>query len=564
MRAILSVYDKTGIAELAKGLHDLGWELFSTGRTQSVIAEAGVPVESIAEMTGSPEMLEGRVKTLHPKVHGGLLARRDREDDAAELAEHGIEPIDLVAGNLYPFIDTVSGTDVSLAEALEEIDIGGPTMIRAAAKNHPWVVPVVDPSDYAMVLEALRAGGLDAGQRRALAAKAFAHVSHYDAAIAEYLRGEDDLLPEQLTLAMTRVEVMRYGENPHQRGAFYRARLSAPRPSRASAASSSTTGKGLSYVNLLDADAAYNLVCGVECPQPAVAIIKHTNPVLLRLRRRGRRAHAALRARSDAAGDCDLRLRRHRRQSIARSTSPMADRAARRYAEPESPAGECSIEIVIAPELYEPDGLEHLQARSRSDLRILDRAPPGDPRRPRLEFSLACAAGCWCSTSDLSEEAGGSRSSSERERRARPNSSRPAARLACRASTSSPTPITLVRRTACWSAWAPGSRTASSSARLCGAAARVNSPRGAALASTDAFFPFPDTDRSVAGEAGVHGRRRITGGSIRDEDSVADGERASAWLARDDRGAALPPLGHAAGMPRTRSGSLSPRGRGRG
>ena len=275
MRAILSVYDKTGIAELAKGLHELGWELFSTGRTQSVIADAGVPVESIAEMTGSPEMLGGRVKTLHPKVHGGLLARRDREDDAAELAEHGIEPIDLVAGNLYPFIDTVSGTDVSLAEALEEIDIGGPTMIRAAAKNHPWVVPIVDPSDYAMILEALRAGGLDAGQRRALAAKAFAHVSHYDAAIAEYLRGEDDLLPEQLTLAMTRVEVMRYGENPHQRGAFYRLD-SVRQPVEGIGGFEQHHGQGMSYVNFLAADAAFNLVCDVE--GAAVAIIKHTNP----------------------------------------------------------------------------------------------------------------------------------------------------------------------------------------------------------------------------------------------------------------------------------------------
>ncbi len=161
MRAILSVYDKTGIDQFARGLHDLGWELFSTGKTQAAIAEAGVPVTSVADLTGSPEMLGGRVKTLHPKVHGGLLFRRGHAQDTADMEQHDIEPIDMVVGNLYPFVATVTEGDVTLAAALEEIDIGGPTMIRAAAKNHPWVIPVVDPADYEAVLDALRSGGLD-------------------------------------------------------------------------------------------------------------------------------------------------------------------------------------------------------------------------------------------------------------------------------------------------------------------------------------------------------------------------------------------------------------------
>ena len=286
MRAILSVYDKTGVAEFARGLHELGWELFSTGNTQRVIAEAGVPVGSVADMTGSPEILDGRVKTLHPRVHGGLLARRDRDADAAELAEHGIEPIDLVAVNLYPFVQTVTGGPVTLAEALEEIDIGG-----------PWVVPVVDPSDYDGILGALRAGGVDAGQRRELAAKAFAHVAHYDTAIAEYLRGEDDALPEQLTVGMTRVAELRYGENPHQRGAFYT--LDSVRaPVEGIGGFVQHHGKALSYVNLLDADAAYNLVA--ESEQPAIAIIKHTNPCCFAA---GEESVAALYERALMAGD---------------------------------------------------------------------------------------------------------------------------------------------------------------------------------------------------------------------------------------------------------------------
>ena len=506
MRAILSVYDKTGIAELAKGLHELGWELFSTGRTQSVIAEAGVPVESIAEMTGSPEMLEGRVKTLHPKVHGGLLARRDREDDAAELAMHGIEPIDLVAGNLYPFIDTVSGTDVSLAEALEEIDIGGPTMIRAAAKNHPWVIPIVDPSDYAMVLEALRAGGLDTGQRRALAAKAFAHVSHYDAAIAEYLRGEDDLLPEQLTLAMTRVEVMRYGENPHQQGAFYRLD-SVRQPVEGIGGFEQHHGQGMSYVNFLDADAAFNLVCDIE--GAAVAIIKHTNPACFAAGAEGD-ALTPLYQRALAEGDCVSAY-----GGIVAVNRPidfeMAD-ALRQVRNPESGV-RMRYDIVIAPS-YTEDGLEHLKKKSK-DLRILE-APPGEARRERVE-ARGIRGAMLLQTADVSGETRFD-VTSEREPSEAELEDLRLAWVVCKHVKSN---AVVFVKDGVLVGMGAGQPNRVGSARLCQQQAGERA-RGA-VAATDAFIPFPDTVE-VCAEAGCTVVAH-TGGSIRDEDSIETANR---------------------------------------
>jgi len=188
MRAILSVSDKTGVVEFARGLVELAIEVYSTGGTHTTLTSAGVPVRSLSELTGFPEILDGRVKTLHPAVHGGILARRDRPEHLEELARHGLQTIDLVAVNLYPFVETVSRAGVTLEEALENIDIGGPTMVRAAAKNFPHVLVVVDPKDYGPVLEALRSGAVGFEERRRLAQKAFQHVALYDTAIAGYLR----------------------------------------------------------------------------------------------------------------------------------------------------------------------------------------------------------------------------------------------------------------------------------------------------------------------------------------------------------------------------------------
>ncbi|MDI6631288.1 MAG: bifunctional phosphoribosylaminoimidazolecarboxamide formyltransferase/IMP cyclohydrolase, partial [Thermoanaerobacteraceae bacterium] len=222
-RALISVSDKTGVVEFARGLVDLGWEVISTGGTFKTIKGAGIPATYVSEVTGFPEILDGRVKTLHPKIHGGILALRT-EEHLRQLAEQGIAPIDLVAVNLYPFRQTVSREGVRLEDAVENIDIGGPAMIRAAAKNHRYVLVVVNPERYPAVLEALRAGEVSAEMRLALAQEAFAHTAHYDAAIAEYLGGltAGERFAKEMTLAFDLVGTLRYGENPHQQAAFYR------------------------------------------------------------------------------------------------------------------------------------------------------------------------------------------------------------------------------------------------------------------------------------------------------------------------------------------------------
>ena len=274
MRAIIAPYDKTGAVELARGLIGLGAEVFSTSGSQRHLADAGVAARSISELTGFPEILSGRVKTLHPAVHGGILARRDQPEHMRELEEHGLGTIDLVAVNLYPFVETISQPDVKLQDALEQIDIGGPTMLRAAAKNFPHVLPLVDPADYEPTLEALRSGGVSLEERQRLAAKAFQHVALYDTAIASYLRDGEVEFPEAVTVGLRKRFDLRYGENPHQRAAFYT--IDGPGETRGVAAGEQLHGKQLSYVNILDADAAWNAACDLQ--GPAVAIVKHTNP----------------------------------------------------------------------------------------------------------------------------------------------------------------------------------------------------------------------------------------------------------------------------------------------
>ena len=267
-RALLSVFDKTGVPELAASLHDLGWELVSSGGTARVIADAGVPVTDVADYTGSPIMLGHRVVTLHPKIHGGILADRDDPEHQADLVANDIDPIDLVVANLYPF---------TAEPGIEMIDIGGPTMVRAAAKNHAHVGVVVDPSEYDGVIAELRAeGSLSDATRRRLARAAFAHTATYDAAIVAWLDGavaEPETLPPTLHLSLERADILRYGENPHQQGARYR------ETGKSSWWDETTQHAGLamSYLNLFDAAAAWSLVHAfVE--RPAVAIIKHANP----------------------------------------------------------------------------------------------------------------------------------------------------------------------------------------------------------------------------------------------------------------------------------------------
>jgi phosphoribosylaminoimidazolecarboxamide formyltransferase/IMP cyclohydrolase len=273
-RALLSVYDKTGIMELGRGLVDLGFEVVSTGGTQVALQSAGVPVTAVSDVTDFPEILDGRVKTLHPRIHGGLLARRDDPAHMSAIEAHQISPIDVVAANLYPFAKTVTRQDVALAEALEQIDIGGPSMIRAAAKNFPGVVVLTDPADYTPALDELRDGTLSDVRRRVLAAKAFAHTAAYDAVVAEYLRDPQEW-PQEITFAGRLARTLRYGENPQQRAAAYR-RLRVGELERGVLEAEQLAGKELSFNNLLDADAAWNAVRGLS--QPAVAIVKHTIP----------------------------------------------------------------------------------------------------------------------------------------------------------------------------------------------------------------------------------------------------------------------------------------------
>ncbi len=273
-RALLSVSDKTGLTELAMALSGAGVEILSTGGSARALIEAGVAVTEVADYTGSPEIMGGRVKTLHPKIHGGLLARRDNDSDRAAMDEHGIAPIDLLVVNLYPFAATVaSGADD--AACIGNIDIGGPAMIRAAAKNHAHVTVVVDPEDYGRLAEEMAAndGATTLEFRKALAAKAYRRTGAYDAAIGQWFAGElDDEFPERMVFAGERAQIMRYGENPHQNAAFYRD--GSRRPGVATA--TQLQGKELSFNNLNDTDAAFELVA--EFDATACAIIKHANP----------------------------------------------------------------------------------------------------------------------------------------------------------------------------------------------------------------------------------------------------------------------------------------------
>ncbi len=276
MRAIISVFDKTGLADFAKGLSRLGFEIFSTGGTQKALEEAKVPVKSVSGLTGFPEILDGRVKTLHPIIYGGILAKRHQPEHMAQLAKNKIESIDLVAVNLYPFVQTVAKEGVTLDEALENIDIGGPSMIRASAKNFPSVIVVVDPADYQPVLERLRAGSIELDERKRLAQKAFQHVATYDTAISQYLRQDIDSFPDEMTIALKKRYSLRYGENPHQQAAFYAEQSVGEKKATGITWAKQLGGKELSFNNILDADAAWGAV--TDFAAPTVAIIKHTNP----------------------------------------------------------------------------------------------------------------------------------------------------------------------------------------------------------------------------------------------------------------------------------------------
>jgi phosphoribosylaminoimidazolecarboxamide formyltransferase / IMP cyclohydrolase len=361
-RALISVSDKEGLAPFARQLVEYGVELISTGGSAATLAAAGLPVIEVASVTGLSEMLDGRVKTLHPAIHAGLLARRDRRDHLAALAAHGFAPIDLLVSNLYPFAETVAqGAD--RGTALENIDIGGVALIRAAAKNHDFVAVLTEPADYPVLLDAMakHSGAIGDELRRMLARRAFAHTAAYDAAIADWMTREAGVdFPETITLSGRLAQPLRYGENPHQEAAFYRTGESRP----GVATARQLQGKELSYNNFNDTDAAFELVA--EFAEPAVAIIKHTNPC-------GAAIGADLAAAWAKALECDPLSAYGGIVAVNRRLDRVAAEA----------IAKIFVEVVIAPEIAE-DALTALARRA--PVRVLVTGGMPDPHAPGREF----------------------------------------------------------------------------------------------------------------------------------------------------------------------------------
>ena len=345
MKALISVYDKSGIEDFGDALDRSGFDLISTGGTYDVLSGAGVKVRQISDVTGSPEILAGRVKTLHPTIHGGILGRRDLEDHRLQMSEFGIDNIDVVVVNLYPFVETVLNADSTLEDGLENIDIGGPTMLRAAAKNYPDVLVVVDPSDYAWIGERLLVGGdVSASERKKLALKAFQHVSFYDSAVATWLNDQTPLDAAEFTAAYSKLDDLRYGENPHQSGAVYASVLGSGGIVRAER----LHGLPMSYTNVLDADGAWTSV--TDFSDSACVIVKHTNPCGIALDTNQARAYEkAFQGDSVSAYGGIVAFNRNLEVETAEAMRGVL------------------FDIIIAPS-YEEDALEILRKRKRTRL----------------------------------------------------------------------------------------------------------------------------------------------------------------------------------------------------
>ncbi|MBI3603946.1 MAG: bifunctional phosphoribosylaminoimidazolecarboxamide formyltransferase/IMP cyclohydrolase [Nitrospirae bacterium] len=364
-RALISVSDKTGVVEMAKGLVSLGAEILSTGGTAKTLREADVAVTDVAAYTGSPEILDGRVKTLHPKIHGGLLGRRSVPKHVAEMQQQGIGPIDVVVVNLYPFEAAIAKSDCTFEHAIENIDIGGPSMLRSAAKNHEDVLVVVDPTDYSRVLDAIGGGTATSALRRELAAKVFQHTARYDSLIAAYLERQTHSaqakFPAILSLQFERVETLRYGENPHQQGAFYR-ELGSREPSVSHA--KVLHGKAMSYNNYLDANSALELA--KEFSETAAVIVKHNNPCGVALGASPVEAYAKARETDPVSAF----------GGVIAFNRPVDLAAAKEITS-------TFVEVVVAPG-YRDDALAEL--KRKKDLRLLDIGPLSTETRAGLDL----------------------------------------------------------------------------------------------------------------------------------------------------------------------------------
>ncbi len=505
-RALLSVYDKAGLPELATALHEAGVELVSTGNTAAAIAAAGLPVSTVEQVTGFPECLDGRVKTLHPAVHAGLLADLARPEHLAQLDRLGIAPFELLVSNLYPFEQTVA-SGAAAADCVEQIDIGGPAMIRAAAKNHATIAVITSPAGYPDVLAALAAGGFTLDQRKRLAARAYAHTAGYDAAVASWFAA--DYAPDQLAAdtgwpALTaatwsRKDVLRYGENPHQRAALYvRGSAAEAGGEGGIAAAEQLHGKAMSYNNYVDADAARRAVS--DFAEPCVAIMKHANPCGIALGADLAEAHRK-------AFDCD-------RVSafggvIAANGTVTAAMAAQ--------VAEILTEVVIAPD-FEPSAVEILSGRK--NLRVL-RCPP--PRRahgpaPSTADWRPVSGGMLMQTPDLVAEPGDVTGGWQLAT-GEPADQAALADLefgwrACRSVKSN---AILLASGLASVGIGMGQVNRVDSCRL--AVQRAGQRAAGSVAASDAYFPFPDNIEVLAA-AGV---RAIAepGGSVRDEQVIA-------------------------------------------
>jgi phosphoribosylaminoimidazolecarboxamide formyltransferase/IMP cyclohydrolase len=505
-RALVSVYDKSGLGELAEAFLAAGVEVVSTGSTAQVLARHGLAVTPVSTLTGFPEVLGGRVKTLHPRVHAGLLADLRLAEHAETLAELDIEPFDLVVVNLYPFRETVA-SGASEDEAVEQIDIGGPAMIRAAAKNHPSVAVVVEPGDYPAVIEAVRGSGFDLAARRRLAARAFAHTAGYDAAVASWFASvvapdetaQETGWPDVLTAQWHRTDVLRYGENPHQRAALY---VAADDSTPGLATARQLHGKQMSYNNYTDTDAARRAV--YDFTEPAVAVIKHANPcgiaVGADIATAHRKAHAC-----DPLSAFGGVIATNRPVSVE-----LAEQIAGIF-----------TEVVAAPG-YEPGAVEIL-ARKPS-IRLLECAPPPHPRGVELR---QVSGGLLLQSRDALDAPGDEPSAWTLE------AGTPAdeetltdLRFAWRAIRAVKSNAILLANDGATVGVGMGQVNRVDAAKL--AVTRAGDRAKGAVAASDAYFPFADGFQVLA-DAGV---RAVVepGGSVRDEEVVAAAREAGVTL----------------------------------
>ena len=516
-RALISVSDKSDVENFARQLSQLGVEILSTGGTYAALEKAGVPVREVSDYTGFPEMMDGRVKTLHPKVHGGILALRDEPTHAAAMEEHGIGGIDLVCVNLYPFEETVAREGVDRAEAIENIDIGGPSMVRSAAKNHRFVTVVTDPEDYGRVLDSLERndGAVDDGLRRELAQKAFALTARYDAAISGWLFGQDgesfpDDFPANHSLAGQRVMEMRYGENPHQKAAFYRGADAGP----SVATAEFLGGKALSYNNLVDLDAALGLA--LEFVRPFACVVKHNNPCGAAC------ADDLATALADAwAGDPLSAF-----GSVLAMNRPV-DLATAEFLVSENRF----VEAILAPS-FEKDAEERLRTGAKwgKNVRLLAAGPFGPASRREGEFEVkALRGGFLVQERDLAAEC---TDALEVKTKVEPTPEEVDglifANLVAKHVKSNA--IVLAKGSRVTGVGA-GQMSRVDSVKL--AVAKAGDEAAGSVLGSDAFFPFPD-GVEVAMEAGVRSFLQ-PGGSIRDGEVVA---------ACDAQGASMVFTGH--------------------